>query len=161
MDNLKINLNYLKIRLFIIIIIMNNQNKKFKQCGALGGLGRQYIYMITIRKHQVKDFVTVCELASILDNLIINDLGWASCHCDNIVYEVDRTYKQLHLHCILYSDINFRYSKYSKAGKFRIHFRRVYNFDGAVGYLKKQVFNKYEQEQLIDENYFNHNYGFI
>ncbi len=124
---------------------------------------REYIYMITIRKHQVKDFVDVGVLRTILDNLIINRLGWTSCHVDNVVFEVDPTYLQLHLHCILYSKRDFRYSKYTSAGfgEFRVHFRKVYDLDGAKGYLKKQSWNPWVQEQLISENYYNHNYGFV
>lgn len=124
------------------------------------GAKRQYTYMVTIRKHQVLDFVTTCELQSILDRLIIKDLGWTSCYCDNIVFEVDSKYKQLHLHCIMHSSRNFKYSKYTQRLGFRIHFREVYNFDGAVGYLNKQVSNRFEQDQLISENYYLHHYGF-
>ncbi len=139
---------------------MNMNNQNHTKTGEALGAKRQYIYMVTIRKHQVKDFVTVCELATILDDLVYNKLGRENCHCDNVVYEVEKTYKQLHLHCILHSEFNFRFGRYTKKAGFRLHFRRVYDFDGAVGYLRKQVRNKYEQEQLINENYYNHNYGF-
>ncbi len=122
---------------------------------------RQLIYMVTVRRHQVKDFVTVCDLLNVLDHLIIHDLGWASCSATNIVFEIDDTYHQLHLHCIFTSDRQFQYYKYTNPGAYRIHFRKVYDVIGARAYLEKQVKNEYIQDQLVHINHYNHKYGFV
>ncbi len=136
---------------------MNNlKPNKTKSLGAK----RQYIYMITIRKHQVKDFVSVSELRDTLDYLIIEQLGWSTCCISNVVYEIDPIYSQLHLHCIMHAKRNFKYSRYTRAGPFRIHFRRVYDLGGMERYLTKQIPDKYRQEQLIIENHYNYHYGF-
>ncbi len=123
------------------------------------GAKRQFTYMVTIRKYKVLDFVSKGELTDLLTSLI-NRTRFPPCCVSNVVFEIEPTYKQLHLHCILATDTNFKYSRYTKAPGFRIHFRRVYDFAGCVDYLNKQVNNPWVQEQLISENYFNHNYGF-
>ncbi len=122
---------------------------------------RQYKYMVTIRKHQVKDFVTCSQLRKILDNLLIHKLGWADTIIENVVYEIEPTYMQMHLHGILYSKRSFNYTRYTCSGDFRIHFRKVYDLEGAIEYLTKQVPNQYIQSQKRLENFYNHNYGFI
>ncbi len=136
---------------------MNRVNKNITE-KTLGLKGR-YIYLITICKYQVKDFVQKYELENVLKNLYINKLG-SEVIIDNIVYEISPTYKQLHLHCILYSKRNFRYNRFTKDGSFKVHFRRVYNLGTLKGYLLKQSCNTYSQDQTLIENYYNHHYGF-
>ncbi len=123
------------------------------------GAERQYIYMVTIRKHRVKDFVSVFDLNQILEWLR-EQLRQLMIVTTTIVYEVDPVHLQLHMHCIIYGSKNFRYSRYTKYNGFRIHFVEVYNLLGIESYLRKQVTDEYRQDQLIDENYFNHHYGF-
>ncbi len=118
---------------------------------------REYIYLLTIRKHQVKDFVTVTELKSALADLVSH----VPMYVTNIVFEVEHTYMQLHLHCIIQMDHYFNYTRYTKYHGFALHFTKCYNLGGLKGYLLKQVSNKYVQEQLICENYYSHYYGFI
>lgn len=137
--------------------IRNNPPQKPKALGAK----RQYIYMVTIRKHQVKDFVTVSDLTDRLTWLVTTLGRSVEFTIDTTVFEVDPKYMQLHLHCILTATSNFKYYKLTKNKGFRIHFRKVYDLTGAKGYLMKQVRNDYVQDQLIDENYFNHHYGFV
>lgn len=119
--------------------------------------GRQLIYMITIRKHQVKDYVSISDLRDVVI--------WLKCRLpfikiDNVVYEIDSTYRQLHLHCILRSPLDFKYNQHTKCWGYRIHYRKVYDLSGARGYLSKQVSNIYEQQELLLDNYYSHHYGF-
>ncbi len=135
---------------------MNMTNHTNNSPAGLGASRRQYIYLLTIRKHQVKDFVTVNELKSALANLVSH----IPMYVTNIVFEVEHTYMQLHLHCIITMDHYFNYTRYTKYHGFRLHFKKCYDLGGLKGYLLKQVSNKYIQEQLIVENYYSHYYGF-
>ncbi len=159
MDNPQINLNYLKIRLFIIIIIMNNQNKNTTKKAPALGAKRHYIYMVSIHKQQKKDFVSKKNLDDILNRLLVS-LVYHQPHVDNKVYEMTHKYCQLHLHCLLTTNTDFRYYRYTKQCGFRVHFKKVYDLQGIQRYLRKQITCDAQQDQILDENYYNSNYGF-
>ncbi len=120
---------------------------------------RELIYMVTIRKHQVKDFVSKYELTSILQRLCTN-LTWRINSVTNVVYELAK-HNQLHLHCILTCCRSFQKWRYNKIDGFFIHFKNVYNLDGAVSYLQKQVRCRASQDEVFTINFFSHHYGFI
>ncbi len=133
---------------------MNNQIKA-KPLGAK----RHYIYMVSIHKHQKKDFVSKNDLDNVLNKLLAL-LGYYSPQVDNKVYEMTHKYCQLHLHCLLITARDFRYYKYTKFQGYRVHFKKVYDLQGIQRYLHKQVTCDASQDQLLDENYYNNNYGF-
>ncbi len=120
---------------------------------------REYIYLITIRKCQTNDFVTKCQLTCLLEKLLIK-LGFRVDRITNIVYELAK-YNQLHLHCIIYCNRSFRITHYNRMGQFFIHFKPVYDLGGAKGYLTKQVSCTARQDEVIIDNWYSHNYGFI
>lgn len=117
---------------------------------------REYLYMVTVRKSQVKDFVTVGHLDFILESVVKPPKT-----ITNIVYEIENTYNQLHLHCIVSSPYRVCYAKNNKFGGYIIHWKPVFSLDGCISYIQKQSANMYEQSQTIEVNWYNHHFGFI
>ncbi len=120
-----------------------------------------YRYMITIRKHQVKDYVSKEDLDIVYNKLNTKLLN------DNIkqiykkvVYEIDPHYNQLHSHCLLYISQRPLFKRYSSFIGFRVFWRPIYDLKGAIGYLEKDAYNEFAQELILIENFYNSNYGF-
>ncbi len=139
---------------------MNKYKDSVQLNGEALGAKRHYIYMVSIHKHQKKDFVTKAELDTVLQDLIVK-LAYTTCGVINTVYESTHRYNQLHLHTLLICLRDFRYFKYTKSHGFMIHFRKVYNLSGIQHYLSKQVMCHPSQDQVLDENWYLNNYGFI
>ncbi len=135
-----------------------NINNLCKSSEALG-VQRHFIYMVSIHKHQKKDFVSKKNLDDVLNKLLAL-LGYYQPLATNIVYEMTNKYSQLHLHCILHVVRNFRYYKFTDNMGFRVHFTKVYDLIGIQSYLSKQVTCHAKQDQVLDENFYNANYGF-
>ncbi len=117
-----------------------------------------YNYLLTIRKHNVLDFVDKDSLDEILTTLEmnLNDIV-----ITNVRYEIEyKKYRQLHMHCIVESKRPIRYASNSKICGYICFWRQVYDLQGALNYINKDSNNKYTQEQILDMNYFNHHYGF-
>ncbi len=114
--------------------------------------------MITIRKHQVLDYVTQHDL-----DKVIGCLKWKhdSLRIMKHTYEIEDKYKQLHLHAVVYINRLLRYIDNNKFLDFKIHWSPVTSLSGAIKYITKDSKNRYEQEQILITNYYNHNYGFI
>ncbi len=118
----------------------------------------KYLYLLTINKHQVKDYVTRESLGYIMLRLkmLISDL-----YMPHMAFEIGDKYKQLHMHGLGVTTKPVLYSKHNSILGFRIEWKRVYNLKGVLQYIYKSAYNKYEQENIIDNNYYNHNFGFI
>lgn len=113
-------------------------------------------YLITIRKHQTKDYVSMAELEEVKGGLS-NTVGTLE------YYAVERhgRYKQLHAHGIILLPRTTRYGLYTKYNNFRIHYQRIESYIGAIKYIFKH-YNKYSHTQLDTElsNYFAYHYAF-
>lgn len=113
-------------------------------------------YFLTIRKHQVKDYVSEADLSDIIICLerrlpiIVSD----------VTYEIDHKYLQLHCHVLLKIDRNVYYKQHSSINGFRVYWRPVYDSKPTYNYMHKDSCNKYEQEHIILANYYRNNYGF-
>lgn len=119
-------------------------------------------YLVTIRKSQVKDYVSFEKLTAIVeilvrhfgDEFIIRDY----CH------EAHGRYKQLHTHMLVETKPGFRYSKYTKIlPGFIIHFRRWLSWPwDAVQYIHKHCCNHCpaQIEQTRQCNYYRYHYAF-
>ncbi len=114
-------------------------------------------YMITIRKHQVKDYVEQRDIREILiylhDNQIDVDDGICECH---------GKYKQLHFHGISLLPKQFYYKPFTKCAGFRIHFKP---FKPNALYAIKQYIYKHNPTydyhiQTLMCNYYRHHFGF-
>ncbi len=136
-----------------------NIDNSTKQAKPLG-VKRHYIYMVSIHKQQKKDFVSKKNLDDILSRLLAS-LEYHQPQVDNKVYEMTQKYCQLHLHCLLTTNTDFRYFRYTKQCGFRVHFKKVYDLQGIQRYLNKQVTCDAIQDQILDENFYNANYGFV
>lgn len=114
-------------------------------------------YFLTIRKHQVKDYVSEDDLVSILNTLerrlpiIVTD----------VVYEIDSKYEQLHSHIMLKTRKSVYYKQHSSINGFRVYWRKVVDLEPTYDYMHKDSNNKFDQEQIFITNYYRHNYGFI
>lgn len=115
-------------------------------------------YFITIRKHQVKDFVDVQDLMNIL-NYIMHKVPSLRLGANS--FEIDKVYNQLHFHAIVTTSHYFNFKGLTSHNGFRIYWKPVYSKKLLHHYIQKDAFNKYEQEQIIISNYYNHNYGFV
>ncbi len=114
-------------------------------------------YFLTIRKHNVKDYVSERNISDILVELQRR----LSLKIIDVVYEVENKYAQLHCHVIVKTVSSVYYKKHSSINGFRVYWRPVVNRAKVLSYMHKDSCNKYEQEQIIVENYYRHNYGFI
>ncbi len=114
-------------------------------------------YFLTIRKHQVLDYVSVEDLLSILQCLA-NKLYF---NIIDLTYEIDHKYGQLHAHLILETNKNVYYKKHSSINGFRLYWLPAKGRKNILSYMHKDSINKYQQEQIIATNYYRHHYGFI
>ncbi len=111
-------------------------------------------YFITIRKHQVKDFVGINDLMNILDYLMKR---LTSLRLVNNSFEIDKKYAQLHFHAIIHVNEYFKYKSVSSYGGYRIFWVPVYDHVALIKYLYKDTQNnKYKQEIIIIDNYYTH-----
>ncbi len=114
-------------------------------------------YFLTIRKHQVKDYVSEEDLQCILKCLgdrlqfIVIDL----------IYEIDSKYDQLHAHLVIETNRSVYYKNHSSINGFRIYWLPANGRKRIINYMHKDSSNKYEQEQIILSNHYRHHYGFI
>ncbi len=124
-----------------------------------------YTYIVTIRKSQVKDYVSYDDLKKRVAGL---------CLCLpslNVIiqgYEAHGLYRQLHVHLLVYSPKRISYRLIN--GKFKgdgyiYHFKRCNigdheDIESCCKYITKNDSNMYEREQTLIENYYNYHYGF-
>ncbi len=122
-----------------------------------------YYYLITIRKSNVKDYVSVDELLSVLGrfkelypNADIVDKG----------FEAHGAYMQLHTHFIVCTSKKLYYKLFNQYEGYTVHYTPM-NVDCAqvmlrtMDYIHKYDWNnKYVLEQILDCNYYRYNYGF-
>jgi len=114
-------------------------------------------YFLTIRKHQVKDYVSDNDLSNIIELL----KSRLPCEVSDLVYEIDNKYNQLHSHLIVRSQKSIFYKKNSSINGFRLYWLLIdHNKKAVMSYIHKDSYNKYEQEQIILTNFYRHNYGF-
>ncbi len=117
----------------------------------------KFVYLITIAKHQVKDYVSEEDLQRV---------HWAlKCRVTDlfiplVAYEISPKYRQLHMHGIALTKRAVFYKENCSLKGFRIQWRRVYNLPRAIGYVFKEARNSYKQEEILIDNYYAHHYGF-
>ncbi len=114
-------------------------------------------YFLTVRKHQVKDYVSEYDLKEILNTLERR----LPLIVDDVVFEIDSKYEQLHSHILLRTPKSVYYKKHSSINGFRVYWRLVVDHKPTYDYMHKDSCNKYEQEQIIISNYYRHHYGFV
>lgn len=117
-----------------------------------------YWYFITIEKCQKKSYVSKEDLDEILREVKLRN---PTVITSRYVYETGTIYQQLHLHCVGYSPARITYKNNTLFKGFRVYWKIITNMNGLSQYLHKQVQNKYQQDQLFAENYYNNHYGFI
>lgn len=81
---------------------------------------------------------------------------------DQVAYEIDSR-ERLHLHTIMKREkqvLNpFRYA--TKEHSIHMSPFPGEDYDTVLAYIKKHAYNRYEQEQILIQNYYNHHYGFL
>lgn len=113
-------------------------------------------YFLTIAKHQVKDYVSECQITDVINELKLN----LPFKVISIVYEISRKYDQLHSHVLIKSNRYINYKLYTSIKGFRVYWLAVKDRKPVISYMNKDSCNKYEQEQILITNYYRHNYGF-
>ncbi len=112
-------------------------------------------YFVTIRKHQVKDYVDVQEIMDIISYI---KYRLPSAELGNNCFEVDSKYRQLHFHGIFRIKEFFKYKTISTYGGFRIYWKPIYNSKTLIEYLVKNTHNQTaKQEEIISNNFYTHN----
>ncbi len=117
-------------------------------------------YLISINKHQVKDYVTKADL----DRIIIQ-LKWLETSLDikDSAYELGHKYNQLHFHAIVKTKPSFRYRHLTKLDGYQIYWKKIIDNKDIVKistYIHKDSSNRFEQEEILECNYYLHNYAF-
>lgn len=117
----------------------------------------QYFYLLTIAKHQVKDYVNKSQL-----DKIVNSIKYKhdSLHVINYCYEISPKYNQLHFHGIVRLNHKISYKLNCSLGGFRLQWKPIYNWVGANQYITKEASDIYKQEQILEENFYHHHYAF-
>ncbi len=110
---------------------------------------KRYRYMITIRKHQVKDKVLLDEIHSVLHHI---QLLYPNIRFMQTVYEIDPKYEQLHCHSIVHVNTKIRFASISKFKGFRIFWRPIFDIKGARSYLTKVIKTNKQQKILLNRN---------
>lgn len=115
-------------------------------------------YMLTVAKHQVKDYVTKSELDNVIHclKLKLPFLVTSTIKC----YELSPKYHQLHMHIYVASPRPIFYKNNNSVNGFRLQWSKCTNYSGMIEYIRKDAINKYVQDQILIQNYFYNNYGF-
>lgn len=114
-------------------------------------------YLITFAKHRVKDYVSKEDLDTVHGELkkVISHF-----YMPLYAYEISPKYLQLHLHGLAFTKKPIRYKNYNSILGFRIQWKPCYNKRRAIDYIYKDATNKWEQEQILDINYYLHHFSF-
>lgn len=117
--------------------------------GAKRRLYSKYTYMVTIAKHQVKDYVDKSDI-----DLVLKTLKERFNTLDYIVigYELMPKYNQLHCHAVVQLMENVYFKKNNSILGFRVQWSPCKNMNGAIQYCTKDAYNKYAQQQIHDIN---------
>lgn len=113
-------------------------------------------YLVTLARHQVKDFVDHDYLKDIIRNLDKQ-------HFDIKHYALERhgKYKQLHAHMLVKVNKYFKYQSYVKAvDGFIMHFRKITkSLKNVIKYIYKHI-HPHDPNHVRLANYFNNHYLF-
>ncbi len=112
------------------------------------------LYLLTIRKSQVKDYIQQNDLDDILTFILNTTKGYLL----GKGYHIHGKYKQLHMHAL--TQIPFTTNTWLNG--YRIYYSKVHsNIHKVISYIHSDHKNIYELSQLLIQNYYNHHYGFI
>ncbi len=117
-----------------------------------------HFYMVTIAKHQVKDYVHKSNLVKVVSHL---KLKHDSLHVIKYCYELSKCYSQLHFHGIFRLSHRITYKDNNSVLGFRVQWKPVYDWQGAIDYIDKECYNQFSLDQILSTNYYRHHYGFI
>lgn len=116
-------------------------------------------YMLTIAKHQVKDYVDKSDILEVLHLLKLR-LPYLET-TDVYSYEISPKYRQLHYHGVVRSPRRIHYKENNTLNGYRLQWSPIYNMESTMAYIYKDAINRFRQEQILDDNYYSHNYGFL
>lgn len=115
-------------------------------------------YLLTITKHQKKDYVSKENLNTVITEL---KLRLPTLHFTHYAYENSGYYKQLHFHGVCTARTGVSYRKNASIFGYQLMWKPVFNLAGAISYVTKEACSKASQADILVENYYNHNYGFL
>ncbi len=126
--------------------------------GAKRRCDSKYTYMVSIHAHDVKRYVGKDDLDDILSTIY----DYSHYRSISGQYEISPKYNQLHYHGILQFNRRIGYvtEKLTSLQGFRVWWRPTFNIKGALAYCSKDSTSVAEQQSILDENYYSHNYGF-
>ncbi len=117
------------------------------------------LYMVTISSQQKKDYISKVRIDEVILWL---KYSIKSLHVIQSVYETSGKYRQLHWHALV-SCKKIRYAPYTSWGDkdltgntYRIQWKKVYNEEGAINYINKDLRHQ-TQEDILLFNYYSVN----
>ncbi len=118
--------------------------------------------MISISKASKNKYTSVSDIWEVILWLKANGLRLDA---HNWAYERHGKYRQLHFHGLarftgLYNGLT-HYGDNIICPYFKIIWSRVRDREGAIRYIFKNSYNRYRMLQVLAENFFENNYGFI
>ncbi len=137
---------------------MNSKRSHFTSEARIKTYGNTYA--LTIIRHQKLDYVDKSDLDAVITELKIrlntmNVLLYA--------YENSGKYRQLHFHGTVKVNEYIKFKELASINGFFVSFKKLATATDRLkwdAYITKEDFNKYEREQTLIINYYNHNYGF-
>ncbi len=121
------------------------------------------LYLLTISCQQKSNFVCKKDLDEVLLWLKMNETSF---HVYKFVYERSGKYSQFHFHGIIGISSYFRWKPFAQYGDseymnntFRVQWKRINNYEGAVSYVYKDTHNCYaKQQQIFMENVYKYHF---
>ncbi len=120
-------------------------------------------YIVTIRKHQVKDYVSYKELSIVMDRF---RQVYPRSYIVSTGVEAHGLYRQLHAHLIVGFTQFVSYKKFNSYFGFYIHFKPITiesdeDMQRCLYYIHKYDWDCDMKRDIIEaENYYNYHYGF-
>ncbi len=121
-------------------------------------------YLLTISCQQKKLFILKDNIDEVIDWL---KQCIPSLHIVHYAYETSGKYHQLHWHAIVEVDCKVRWRPYCSYGDlnvmhktYRIQWKAQYSNDAITYVYKDTHANPILQDQIIQTNYYRHNYAF-
>ncbi len=121
------------------------------------------LYLLTVSCQQKLNYVSKSDIDDVLFWIKMNESTFKAY---NHSYERSGKYNQLHYHAIVEVKSSFRYKPFTQYGDintycntFKIDWKRVTDFNGALGYVLKDTDNcPFRQEEILLLNYYKHHY---
>lgn len=113
--------------------------------------------MLTIAKHQVKDYVKPEDLIEVLGKL---KKELPQLKTFEYCMELSPKYKQLHLHILCSNPKRIYYKDFCSRGGYRLQWSPQFDRTKVLSYIRKDARDTHHQQAILFQNLFNNEYMF-